>query len=93
MTTHNLTTLGSSTAVRLTPNGIHSGLTVTVQNTDASNFVYLGGEGVTTTAFGLKLIPGAIASFDLSAWDALYAIASASNTKAAVLTTSLVVGS
>jgi hypothetical protein len=93
MTTHNLTTLGSSTAVRLTPNGLHSGLTVTVQNTDASNFVYLGGEGVTTTAYGLKLIPGAIVSLDLNGLDALYAIASASNTKAAVLITSLVVGS
>jgi hypothetical protein len=93
MTTHNVTTLGSSTAVRLTPNGIHSGLTITVQNTDSSNFVYLGGQGVTTTAFGVKLIPGAIVSLDLNGIDALYAVASASNTKASVLITSLVVGS
>jgi hypothetical protein len=93
MTTHNLTTLDSSTAVRLTPNGIHSGLDVTVQNTDASNFIYVGGEGVTTSSYGFKIVPGGAISLDLNGQDALYAIASASNTKAAVLITSLVVGS
>lgn len=93
MTTHNVYTLGSSTAVKISPNGVHSGVTLTIQNTDASNFVYVGASNVTTTSYGVKLIPGAIVSIDLNGKDALYLIASASNTKAAVLTNSLVVGS
>jgi len=93
MTTHNLTTLGSSAPVRLTPNGIHSGMDITLQNTHASNNVFIGGEDVTSSSYGFKLVPGTAISFELSGQDALYAIASGSSTNLAVLMTSLEVGS
>ena len=49
MTTHSLTSLSSSDAIRLTPAGHHSGMDITIQNVDGSAYVYLGGEGVTAS--------------------------------------------
>lgn len=42
MTSHALTTLSSSTATKLTPNGTHGGMDITIQNTDGSAYVYIG---------------------------------------------------
>jgi hypothetical protein len=89
MTTHILTTLSSSTATLLTPNGIHSGLDITIQNTHASAYVYIGGIGVTSTNYGYRLAPGAAWSVELSGRDALYAITDTNTSKVAVLKTSL----
>jgi len=89
MTQHSLTTLSSSSATRLTPIGLHSGLDITIQNTDGSAYVYIGGEGVTTTNYGYRLAPGAAWSIELSGHDALYAITDTNGSKVAVLKTSL----
>ena len=89
MTQHSLTTLSSSSATRLTPDGLHSGLDITIQNTDDSAFVYIGGTGVTTTNYGFRLAPGAAWSVELSGRDAIYAITDTNNSKIAVLKTSL----
>jgi hypothetical protein len=89
MTTHALTTLSSSTATRITPNGIHSGLDITIQNTDGSAYVYLGAEGVTASDYGYRLAPGAAWSVELPGTDALYAITDTNNSKIAVLWTGL----
>ena len=89
MTTHALTTLSNTTATRLTPNGIHSGLDLTIQNVHASAVVYLGGEGVTSSNYGFKLIAGNAWSIELSGVDAIYAITDTNNSKVAVLKTSL----
>ena len=89
MTTHSLTTLSSSTATLLTPNGSHSGLDITIQNTDGSAYVYIGGTGVTTSNYGYRLAPGAAWSIELSGKDALYAITDTNTSKVAVLKTSL----
>jgi len=89
MTSHALTTLSSSTATRITPNGIHSGLDITIQNTDGSAYVYLGAEGVTVSDYGYRLAPGAAWSVELPGTDALYAITDTNNSKIAVLWTGL----
>ena len=89
MTTHSLTTLSSSTATRLTPLGIHSGLDITVQNVHASATVYIGGEGVTPSDYGYRLLSGTAVSFELPGRDALYAISSANDTQVAVIKTGL----
>lgn len=39
MTQHALTTLSNTTATRLTPNGIHSGMDITLQNVNNTNIV------------------------------------------------------
>jgi hypothetical protein len=58
---------------------------VTVQNTSAST-VYLGGVGVTTSAYGHKLIADGVLQLFLTDDDVLYCIA-ASSVTISVLTT------
>lgn len=55
----------------------------TVQNIDPSADVYIGGEGVTTTAYGIHLAPGAVATFEnVSRHAPFYAISSTNSTVA-----------
>lgn len=89
MTIHALTTLSDSVATRLTPAGLHSGMDITIQNTDASAVVYIGGEGVTSSDYGFRLNPGSAISFELPGMDALYAISDTEDSKVAVLKTNL----
>ena len=89
MTTHSLTSLSNSTATRLTPNGVHSGMDVTIQNIHASAYVYIGGEGVTTSAYGYRLNPGSAISFELPGKDALYAITDTNSSQVAIIKTNL----
>jgi hypothetical protein len=77
-TTHALVALNSSTAVKLTPGGMHSGLDFTVQNANDSGYIYLGGEGVTTSNYGFRILPNHSISFELPSTDHIYAIASTS---------------
>jgi hypothetical protein len=93
MTMHATVTLSNETATRLTPNGIHSGMDITIQNFDDAAFVYIGGEDVTTEDFGFRLSPGSAISFELPGKDALYAIADENETMVAVLKTNLESGS
>jgi hypothetical protein len=84
MTQHALTTLSNTTATRLTPLGMHSGMDITIQNTDGSAYVYLGAEGVTASDYGYRLAPGAAWSVELPGTNALYAISDNNNSKVAV---------
>ena len=89
MTTHALTTLSSSAATRLTPNGVHSGMDITIQNIHASAYVYVGGEGVTSSSYGYRLDPNTAISFELPGKDALYAITGTNGSQVAVIKTNL----
>jgi hypothetical protein len=94
MTTHSLTTLSSSTATLLTPNGVHSGTDVTLQNVNASGYIYLGGNAtVSSTNYGFRILPNHSISFELPGKDALFAIASINEMKVAVIQTNLEKGS
>jgi len=62
---------------------------ITIQNVDASAYVYLGGEGVTASDYGYRLNPGSAWSVELPGLDALYAITDTDNSQVAVLKTSL----
>ena len=92
MTTHALTTLSSSAATLLTPNGVHSGMDITIQNLESEAFVYIGGEGVTTSNYGYRLSPASAISFELPGKNALYAIADTDGAQVAVLKTGLEAG-
>lgn len=92
MTTHNLTTLSNATATKLTPNGIHSGMDITIQNVHATAVVYVGGSGVTSSDYGYRLSPDTAISFELSGRDSIYAISDTNSSKVAVLKTSLEAG-
>ena len=92
MTTHHLTALSSTSATRLTPNGTHSGMDITIQNVDDAAYVYIGGIGVTSSSYGYRLSPGAAWSVELSGKDAIYAISNTNGSQVAVLQTSLELG-
>ena len=89
MTTHSLTTLSNTSATRLTPNGLHSGMDITIQNIHESAYVYVGGEGVTASDYGYRIAPGAAFSIELPGQDALYAISTVNSSKVAILQTGL----
>lgn len=89
MTQHSLTTLSSTSATRLTPNGLHSGMDITIQNVHASAYVYLGGLGVTSSDYGYRISPNCALSIELPSPDSLYAITDTNGSKIAVLKTGL----
>ena len=89
MTQHATISLSNTTATRLTPNGLHSGLDITIQNVSDTAYVYLGGEGVNPEDFGYRLAPGAAWSIELPGQDALYAISDTDNSYLAMLKTGL----
>ena len=89
MTAHSLTTLSNSSATRLTPNGHHSGMDITLQNVNTEAYVFVGGEGVTTTNYGFRISPNNGWSIELPGKDALYAISDVNGASVAVLQTGL----
>lgn len=93
MTTHALTALSTTVPVRITPPGVHSGFDITIQNVNNTGFVYIGGEGVSSTNYGYRIAPDNAISFELNGKDALYAIAGDADSFIAVLKTQLESGS
>jgi len=89
MTAHSLISLSSTDATRLTPNGVHSGMDITLQNVDDSAYVYVGGEGVTSSDYGYRIAPGHAISFELPGKNSLYAITNLNGSQLAVLKTNL----
>ena len=71
--TRNLTLSSSPTLLTITDE-VEKPNTVSIQNTDASATVWLGGATVSQTVYGIKLAPGQIWSADLGAYDKLYAV-------------------
>jgi hypothetical protein len=62
---------------------------ITLQNVDATAYIYVGGEGVTSSSYGYRIAPGHAISWELPEKDALYAITDTNSSKLAVLKTSL----
>jgi hypothetical protein len=93
MTTHALTQLSNTTATRLTPNGIHSGMDITIQNVNTEGYIYVGGEGVNQENFGYRISPNNGWSIELPGADALYAISDTDGAYVAILKTNIELGS
>lgn len=74
--TRNLTLSSTPTLLTITDE-IEKPNTISIQNTDASATVWLGGATVSQTSYGIKLAPGQMWSADLGAYDKLYAIGTA----------------
>lgn len=89
MTTHHLYTLSNTSATRLTPAGLHSGMDITIQNVDSSAYVYVGGEGVTTNNYGFRIAPNNALAFELPPRDGIFVITDVNGSKVAVLKTGL----
>lgn len=89
MTNHRLVTLSNTTAIRITPNGTHSGMDITLQNINSSGSIYVGGEELALNNYGYRIVPNAAISFELPGQDALYAISETDEMLLAVLQTGL----
>jgi len=94
MTQHSLTVLNNTSATRLTPLGIHSGMDITLQNVNPSGYIYIGGDDqISDTDYGFRIMPNHSISFELPGQDTLYAISSINAMKVAVIKTNLESGS
>jgi hypothetical protein len=62
---------------------------VTIQNVHSTAYVYIGGEGVTSSSYGYRLSPNSAISFELPGKDALYAITGTNGSQVAVIKTNL----
>ena len=91
-TTHNLYTVGT-TAIPVTPIVTHSGMDITIQNVNSSGYIYVGGEGVTATNYGYRILPNHAISFELPGRSILYIVASAPSMSVAVIRMGLETGS
>jgi hypothetical protein len=85
MSQHEVITLSSTEPTRLTPLGTHSGMDITLQNVNASGYVYVGGAGVSSENYGYRLLPNHAISFELPPKDSLFAIGSAPDMRLARL--------
>jgi hypothetical protein len=89
MTQHNRILLSDTTATRLTPNGTHSGMDITVQNPNLTGYIYIGSEGVNASSYGFLIFPKNSFSIELSGKDSLYAIADTDDLPVVILRTNL----
>lgn len=89
MTTHFLSTLSNTEPTRISPNGVHSGVDITIQNINTEAYVFIGGEGVTTINYGYRISPNNGWAVELPGTDSLYAISDVNGAQAAILQTGL----
>ena len=92
MIKYSLKTLTTSTPLRLSPLGTHSGVDITIQNVNETGYIYLGGTEVSSTNYGYRILPNHAISIELQGRDFLYAVSSINSMKAAVLMTNLEAG-
>lgn len=82
--------LSNTDPVRLSPNGTHSGLDFTIQNSNDSGYIYLGGtSSLTSSNYGFRILPNHSISFELPGDDAIYALASTTGMYVSTIYTSL----
>ncbi len=93
MAYHSLKTLSNTEVTLISPTGVHSGTDITIQNVNASGYIYIGGSDVSASDYGYRILPNHAISIELSGKSSLYAISSASGMKAAVLGANLESGS
>lgn len=74
MNTHQ-TILIETAPIRITPNGIHSGMDITIQNTSETNNVYVGKtENLSSSNFGYIIYPRSAFAIELPPLDAIYLV-------------------
>lgn len=90
MTTNNRQSLSNTTPLRLTPNGLHSSLDFTIQNSNDAGYIYIGGsDALSSSNYGFRILPNHSISFELPSSDPIYALASTSDMYVSTIYTSL----
>jgi len=83
--THNIVSIGTTATVISTAVNDRDGHSVLVQNPSVSTTVYIGGAGVTTTAYGVALAGGGDMSIDLLQGEILFGVVASSTQNVNVL--------
>lgn len=91
-TTHNLYVVGT-TAIPVSPTITHSGMDITIQNVNASGYIYVGAANVSSENYGYRILPNHAISFELPGKCDLYVVASAPDMNVSVIRMGLEVGS
>ena len=60
------------------------GVTISIQNLDDGNYVYIGNNGTSSTSFGFRLSPNQAVSYDLSPSDGVYATTNGASSQVAI---------
>lgn len=86
MANHRTQLITTSEPVRITPNGLHSGMDITIQNLSETNDVYVGGNASmdTETDFGHLIYPTASFGIELPPNDAIYLMSKNGNARVAI---------
>ena len=92
-TRHKVHELSSSEATLVSPVGVHGGVDITIQNLSENDYIYIGGQEVTTSSFGYRIDPKSAWSVELNGNDSLYAVSETDGTLSAVMMLSLESGS
>lgn len=74
--THNVIELNDTTATAISVTGDHAGRDITIQNLSDTDYVYLGGFGVSQISFGYRIAPNAAWSVELRQKEVIYAVSS-----------------
>jgi hypothetical protein len=93
MTAHKVVVLSTTSPILLSPPGTHSGVDITMQNVNASGYIYIGAANLTSSNYGFRIDPSHAISLELNGKDAIYAIGSTSSLSVSVLSTALEQGS
>lgn len=85
--THAKVAINATTPTQLTPEGREGGIGLSIQVQNISGVdVYLGGEGLTSSSFGVRIAAGAAVTLEsLPPADEVYALSSSGNVEVAVL--------
>jgi len=83
--THGQVSVGTTATLLSSTSAGRDGQTVLVQNPSGGVNVYIGGAGVTTTAYGYLLIGGSAFAIDLQDGEGLYAVVASSTQTVGVL--------
>ena len=86
---HQVLTLYASATVQISPIAgtipdYCEGMTLSVQNLNGSNYVYLGNSGTSSVSYGFRLAPGQAWSADIDPSDALFVATSDTSSQIAI---------
>ena len=77
MASHGVVTLNIGTPVRLTPNGMHSGMDITIQSVNEDGWIYVGAnDTVSPTNYGYRIAPNNAWSVELPGREVLWVTSS-----------------
>ena len=85
--THARVAINDATPIQVTPSDDAAKLSCTIQIQNlGSEAVYVGGEGLTSTSYGISIVPGGAVTIDnLSTKDEVFALSASGDSYVAVL--------